>query len=78
MSAAAPDYYKILNIDRSAEPDDIRKAYRHLALKVLSNSLIIQSHPERSNHPDAIKVFTLLAEAYDVLSDCNVSLKFMI
>lgn len=32
---------------------------------------MIQSHPERSNHPEAHKVFTSLAEAYDVLSDCK-------
>jgi DnaJ-class molecular chaperone len=75
--SAAPDYYKILKIDRSAEPNDIRKAYRHLSLKVLLHTNF-KSHPERSNDPEAVKVFTMLAEAYDVLSDCKILRKFIL
>lgn len=55
------DYYKILGIDRKARPDEIKKAYRKLAL---------QYHPDRN--PDDQKAeekFKELNEAYQVLSD---------
>lgn len=55
------DYYKILGIDRKASPDEIKKAYRKLAL---------QYHPDRN--PDDQKAeekFKELNEAHQVLSD---------
>ena len=54
------DYYKILNIERSASADEIKKAYRNLALKY---------HPDKNKEPEAEVVFKEIAEAYDVLSD---------
>lgn len=54
------DYYKILGIAKSASEDDIKKAYRKMALKF---------HPDKNKSPDAEAKFKDIAEAYDVLSD---------
>jgi curved DNA-binding protein len=53
------DYYNILGVNKSASPDDIKKAYRTLAMK---------HHPDRGG--DEAK-FKQINEAYDVLSDPN-------
>lgn len=54
------DYYKILGVSRSATDDDLKKAYRKLALKY---------HPDKNKSPDAEERFKEVAEAYEVLSD---------
>jgi molecular chaperone DnaJ len=54
------DYYQILEIERSASADDIKKAYRQAALKY---------HPDRNQAADAVEKFKEAAEAYEVLSD---------
>lgn len=54
------DYYKILEISKNATDDDIKKAYRKLALKF---------HPDKNKSPDAEERFKEVAEAYEVLSD---------
>uniref|UniRef100_A0A5S6Q4G6 J domain-containing protein n=1 Tax=Trichuris muris TaxID=70415 RepID=A0A5S6Q4G6_TRIMR len=54
------DYYKVLGIDRNATEDEIKKAYRKLALKF---------HPDKNKSPDAEARFKEIAEAYDVLGD---------
>lgn len=55
------DYYDILGVDKSASGDDIKKAYRKLALKY---------HPDRNaDDPTAEDKFKDLSEAYEVLSD---------
>lgn len=57
------DYYKILGIDRNATKDDIKKAYRKIAMKY---------HPDRnSEDPDSESKFKDATEAYDVLFDDN-------
>ncbi len=56
------DYYKILNISRNASEDEIKHAYRKLALKY---------HPDKNPDPSAEERFKEIAEAYDVLSDCK-------
>lgn len=54
------DYYKILELSKNATDDDIKKAYRKLALKY---------HPDKNNSPGAEESFKEVAEAYEVLSD---------
>ncbi|KAF8090760.1 hypothetical protein N665_0468s0037 [Sinapis alba] len=56
------DYYKLLQVDRSASDDDLKKAYRKLAMKW---------HPDKNptNKKDAEAKFKQISEAYDVLSD---------
>ena len=54
------DYYKILGVRRIATDDELKKAYRKLALKY---------HPDKNQDPGAEDKFKEIAEAYDVLSD---------
>ncbi|KAJ6690883.1 DNAJ-like protein SUBFAMILY B MEMBER 13-LIKE [Salix koriyanagi] len=56
------DYYKILQVDRTAKDDDLKKAYRKLAMKW---------HPDKNpnNKKDAEAKFKQISEAYEVLSD---------
>lgn len=58
------DYYKLLGVNRDADDDVIKKAYRKLALKW---------HPDRNptNKASAEKQFKAISEAYEVLSDKN-------
>ena len=55
------DYYKILGVERSANADEIKKAYRKLAMKY---------HPDRNQgNKQAEDTFKEINEAYEVLSD---------
>lgn len=54
------DYYKILGISKSANDDEIKKAFKKLALKY---------HPDKNKDPAAEEKFKEVAEAYEVLSD---------
>ncbi|XP_044756179.1 dnaJ protein homolog 1-like [Coccinella septempunctata] len=54
------DYYSILGISKNASDDEIKKAYRKLAL---------QYHPDKNKSPKAEDKFKEVAEAYEVLSD---------
>jgi molecular chaperone DnaJ len=55
------DYYELLGVERKATPDEIRSAYRKLALKY---------HPDRNpDDKEAEAKFKSISEAYDVLSD---------
>jgi molecular chaperone DnaJ len=54
------DYYEILGVPRDATPEQIKKAYRRLAMKL---------HPDVAAEPDAAERFKTVAEAYEVLQD---------
>ena len=54
------DYYEILGVPRNATKEEIKRAYRKLALKY---------HPDRNKSPDAAEKFREISEAYAVLSD---------
>lgn len=58
--ASQRDYYEVLGVDRDASKDEIKKAYRKLALKY---------HPDRNEADDASDRFKEISEAYAVLSD---------
>ena len=60
---AKRDYYEVLGVDRSAAQEQIKKAYRALALKL---------HPDRNpDDPQAEEQFKEASEAFAVLSDAD-------
>jgi len=54
------DYYEVLGVERNATRDQIKHAYRRLAIRY---------HPDKNKDPGASAKFRELAEAYAVLSD---------
>src|SRR5260370_25175601 len=60
---AKRDYYEVLGVDRSAGEEEIKKAYRKLAVKY---------HPDKnSGDKSAEEKFKELGEAYEVLNDAQ-------
>lgn len=58
--ATERDYYDILNVDRNATKEDLKKAYRRLARRY---------HPDVNKSEDASERFKEINEAYEILSD---------
>ncbi len=58
--ATKRDYYEVLSVSRNASKDEIKSAYRKLALKY---------HPDRNKSSEAEEKFKEISEAYAVLSD---------
>ncbi len=61
MASTSKDYYQILGVERTANADEVKKAYRKLA---------IQYHPDKNpGDKEAEDRFKEIAEAYEILSD---------
>mmetsp|Transcript_68880 Transcript_68880/g.155810 ORF Transcript_68880/g.155810 Transcript_68880/m.155810 type:complete len:280 (+) Transcript_68880:213-1052(+) len=54
------DHYATLGVKRNADQQEIKKAYRQLAMNF---------HPDKNKSPDAASKFAEVSEAYEVLSD---------
>ncbi|KAJ4461236.1 putative DnaJ subfamily C member 7 [Paratrimastix pyriformis] len=70
--ASRKDYYKILGVERNADEDTIRKAYRKLALKF---------HPDKNSateeqRKEATRRFQEIGEAFDVLNNPQKRARF--
>ena len=65
--AGATDYYEVLGVDRDADADEIKRAYRKLAREF---------HPDINSDPGAEARFKEISEANDVLSDPELRKKY--
>ncbi len=65
---AERDYYEVLGVDRSASPEEIKRAYRRLAM---------QYHPDRNpDDPQALEQFREATRAYEVLHDASMRARY--
>ena len=67
------DYYDVLGVDKGASSDEIKKAYRKMAIKYHPDKYAQSSEDERKA---AEEKFKEAAEAYDVLSDADKRAKY--
>ncbi len=61
------DYYKVLEVDKKASDEEIKKSYKKLAKKY---------HPDVNKSPEAEKKFKDISEAYNVLGDAEKRRKY--
>ena len=61
-SASFSDYYSVFGLRMNASDDEIQKAYRVLARRY---------HPDLCKEPDTERVFAMITEAYQILSDAE-------
>lgn len=54
------DYYTVLGLNKNASQEEIKKAYRKMAMKY---------HPDRNKDPNATEKFKEIGEAYEILSN---------
>ena len=65
---AKRDYYEVLGVGKSSAADEVKKAYRKIAIKY---------HPDKNpDNPEAEEKFKEAAEAYEVLSDGQKKQKY--
>jgi molecular chaperone DnaJ len=62
MATMRKDYYEVLSVQRNASAEDLKKAFRRLAMKY---------HPDRNKDDGAESRFKEIGEAYEVLSDAE-------
>jgi molecular chaperone DnaJ len=67
MAAAQRDYYEVLGVPKSASADDLKKAFRRLAM---------QYHPDRNKAPEAADQFKEINRAYEVLSNDDTRARY--
>jgi molecular chaperone DnaJ len=67
MPTGQKDYYEVLGVERNASAQDLKKAYRRLAMEL---------HPDRNNSPDAPERFKEITRAYEVLSDADMRARY--
>ncbi|PZC46746.1 MAG: molecular chaperone DnaJ [Chloroflexi bacterium] len=67
MTTKKRDYYEVLGVPRAASEEDIKKAFRKLALKY---------HPDRNKAESAESKFKEINEAHQVLSDSSLRAKY--
>ena len=66
MATKKRDYYEVLGVERGTSGEEVKRAYRKLAVKF---------HPDKNpNDPHAEEKFKELGEAYDVLIDPDGSI----
>jgi molecular chaperone DnaJ len=67
MAANKRDYYEVLGVQKDANVDEVKKAYRKLAMEY---------HPDRNKAADAEDKFKEISEAYAILSDAEKRQKY--